>query len=186
MTQLTLTKEFLHNHGFGLTIDENGIFTNHDLMFKIEYLNFCKVDASVNNYHGLAHVYDGGLKRQWDSWTLRDGGKLKPVNFADFEAVQYKSKRTGLTKYINMINKTESFIIKSRGFDGVTYSNIQYGISEYYFKNFIPKMLKLNPGMKLMENQPEKEHNWANMKLYYFIDKGMIVGILAPASQEIE
>lgn len=186
MKQLTLTKDFLNNYGFGLTVDENGLFTNHDIMFNIDYLNFCKVDASVNNGHGLHSIEDNRIKDYFDRHIRKDGANLKPVDWTKFVPVEYTSKRTGKTNKINYLNTSESFVLESHGFDGVTVRHLRYGISEYYFTKFIPKMLKLNPNMQLMENQPEEKHGWDDMKLYYFVDNGKIVGLLAPASQEIE
>ena len=179
--KLKLTKEFLHNHGYGISFDNNGLFTNHDMIFSIDYLDFSKIDATINNGYGLHTIQDNRLK---DFLNQGDITKLKPVDMNNFVKTAHVDRLHRETKYYNMIDTTKFYTVISKGFDGVEKISLQYGIGEYYFNNFIPKLLKLNPEMQLMETQPEQEHAWADMKKYYFVDNNKIVGVLAPASEE--
>ena len=135
-------------------------------MFKTDYIDY-------SNLKNIGIIEDN---RMLNLFNEKKNVELQEVDISKF-------KHCEIEKYDNYYDLSKQYIFYS------AYTkeerNVYYGISKYYYEDFIPKLLKNNPGIKIMESIVPKKHTFREIKFYYFVDNGEIIGILAPNEAQV-
>lgn len=178
MKQVKLTKK-LCNMGYSCCLDTfNNLFSNSEIIMNTRYINLDNIDFQKiqNRDFRLTALYEKELK---------SANEIGEVDFSAFQPENFVDSNGRKTKIIHMMDKSKTYIRRDWHDREML---VEYGINEYYFKQFIPKLLKNNPDMKLMENYPK---NYKENKMYFLVDSSLftqikIVGIIAPCWHIVE
>lgn len=170
-----LTKTFLKKvYGTYAIDNKNNLFYSGDYIIKSNYVNYENIEESE-----IKIIEDDKMLNTFNNFK---NVVMKEVNLNNFKNIESMINGELTINKDNYFDISRNYKIKD--WHGKII-DIKYGIGAEYFDFLIPKLLKANPNLKLYEKACKQEYAQNNVKNYFFVDNGEVIGILAPCITQI-